>query len=1003
MVEPTAQPTLEQPDPQAPITAQKALEQEQDALGLQPGEAAALCLSGGGIRSAAFCLGVVQGLARMGVLKQFNYLSTVSGGGYIGGYLAARLRALEGNTDALQQELTQGGNAPWLTRLRQSGNFLTPQLGLFSLDTWTGLTLYTRNLLLTWASLLPWALLLVLGFIFYRTLLAVAGAVHWLAVCAVAIGLLGLIISTWRLCNDLPSHQQTNQAQRPPPWSFGQGAAGRTVRIALAWPLLAPFALGVWIDADAPTKPNTPFGDNDAVWLGGLFFLGLCLPYLAAWMIAEIRRRQDDPPPRALFRANVGPWVLAAVAAAVLTGLGPWLLRCLVDAPGRVSVLAVVGPIWFALAMVVHAGAYMGLRRNAPADMAELDREWTATMSARIIRVAVAATVAGFPILALAGYVIPANDGSWGSDVWGTILSPLVTGPAVAWLGHQAFTRMSALNEMDAKWRDKAFDLAMMVLAAVFAATVLALLSSLLQSYVLGPLQQAAVALLPQRPAGEGSWALLFAAWNWLADLHAWPMRLGQAWHWLTNDGAWTSRLAQLWQWLLGSGTCLSCAAPKGPLITEADPSLWHIINDYWGRNLAQPTPWVKPVGPRPVPAIVMFGVQAGLAILLALAALALRIDNNRFTLHALYRNRLVRGFLGPAREARDPEPVTGFDPQDDLRLSQLTRCADGAPATLFPVINIAVNAAQSSTAQWTERKALSFTATPLHCGYFHPLADPLRPPGSDRTYVPTTEFNHSANGTAGRGLGLGTAITISGAAASPNSGYHSRPATALLMTLFNVRLGLWAPNTRTPRARPGLTAAEQRRALFDDLRGNSSIDGPAIYLSDGGHFDNLGLYEMLRRRCRFIVVVDAAHDPEYGFADLGQSLRKAAIDLGVTVAITATRIGPRKDGTDNASLLGFALGEITYPETPDRPTGKLLYIKPTWLAHLPMDVRAYGAAEKDFPQQPTSDQWFSESQFESYRSLGTHQLECLARKNGRTIALDRLFRRAAARLATAR
>ncbi len=78
-----------------PITAQEALAQEQAALRVAPGEATALCLSGGGIRSAAFCLGVVQGLARLGVLKQFNYLSTVSGGGYIGGYLSARLRALD--------------------------------------------------------------------------------------------------------------------------------------------------------------------------------------------------------------------------------------------------------------------------------------------------------------------------------------------------------------------------------------------------------------------------------------------------------------------------------------------------------------------------------------------------------------------------------------------------------------------------------------------------------------------------------------------------------------------------------------------------------------------------------------------------------------------------------------------------------------------------------------------------------------------------------------------
>lgn len=992
--------------PPQPIPADKALEAEYALLGIENAERTALCLSGGGIRSAAFCLGVVQGLARLGVLKQFHYLSTVSGGGYTGAYLSARLHALNGNADALQTELTQGGNASWLTRLRQSGNFLTPQSGLFSVDAWTGLTLYIRNLLLTWASLLPWVLLLVLGFIFYRTLLAVAGAVHWFAAGILALGVLGLVVSTWRLCNGAPSHQQPAPGRRPPPWPFGPQSAGWTVRAALLWPFLAPFALGVWRDDAAARARGTLFGDNDAAALAVLFLAGLCAPYLLAWLIAEFRRQPGEPAPRTLFRANAWPWVLAAIAAALLTGLGPWLLRCLVDEPGRVAVLAVAGPFWFALAMVVHAGAYMGLRRVAPPDMAELDREWTATMSARVMRVAVAFTVVGFPVLALAAFVVPKENQAWGSDIWRTILSPLVTGPAVAWLGHQAFTRMTALNEMDTKWRDKVFDLAMVVLAAIFAATVLALLSSLLQSYVLGPLQMAAVALLPSDPSARGNWALLYAVWDWLADPAAWRSRIALVGQWLADGAAWPARLSQSWHWLVGEGTRLACA-PSAVPTAETPP--WCPFADRWNAVAAAPAASTQAAKPPAVPAVVMFAVQGCLAVLLALAALALRIDNNRFTLHALYRNRLVRGFLGPAREARVPEPVTRFDPQDDLRLAQLTRSQGpkGSPASLFPVINIAVNAAQSSAAQWSERKALSFTATPLHCGYFHPLADPRRNPGSERTYVPTASFNHSANGTAARGFGLGTAITVSGAAASPNSGYHSRPATAFLMTLFNVRLGLWAPNTITPRIRPGLTAAEQRAALFDDLLGRSSIEGRSIYLSDGGHFDNLGLYEMLRRRCTCIVVVDAAHDPKYGFSDLGQSLRKAAIDLGVTVSITATRIGPRKDDAGDSNLVGLALGTITYPAVGGlkEVEGKLLYIKPTWLSDLPMDVRAYGAMEKDFPQQPTSDQWFSESQFESYRSLGTHQLEQLKDKTIKgpeAITLAELFRRAKEKLASA-
>ena len=962
-----------------PITAQKALAQEQAALQLPPGEATALCLSGGGIRSAAFCLGVVQGLARMGVLKQFHYLSTVSGGGYIGGYLSARLRALDWNADALQQELKQGGNAPWLTRLRQSGNFLTPQLGLFSLDTWTGLTLYTRNLLLTWASLLPWMLLLVLGFILYRTLISVAGTAYWLAGFASFIGAAGLAVSTYWLCAGMPSHHAG--AAAPPAWPT-RPAPGRVAAVALLWPMLIPFAFGTWKDVGMQVPVPRLMENFGPVGLGVVYAVIVYAAFIVAW-----RRAPATIKPR--YASNWWTWLLATLFSAVLTALGPWLLQTYVSQDGRVEVLAVLGPAWLALAMVIHAGTYMGLRRNAPATTAELDREWTARMSARIQLLSVAIALAGFPILALPDFVIPPGNVGWTSGEWRSLLTPLLSGPAVAWLGHQAFTRMSALNELDAGWRDKAMDLGLALLAGVFLAFMLAISSALLQSYVLGPLQQGIMGLVQAPPAP----------------------------------------------------TCT--AAP--------DPARWCLTNFYCsGSALPAPAPSCRPT-PHSVPILLMLGLQVGLAVLLLAAARILCIDNNRFTLHAIYRNRLVRGFLGPARDPqnpatrRNPEPVTGFDPNDDLRLAALDPHeaegkVGGKPRPLFPVINIAVNVTRTSNPLWAERKALSFTATPLHCGYYLPLAEPQPATAPPATYVATRHFNHSLRGETDttpkeqQGLGLGTAITISGAAASPNSGYHSRPATAFLMTLFNVRLGLWAPNTYQPTHAPdhtpgsvaawlgkaaratlglrastsrrpaleGLTPAEQRLALLNDLSGNSSIDGHAIYLSDGGHFDNLGLYEMLRRRCTRIVVVDAAHDPDCSFADLGQSLRKAAIDLGATVSITATHIGPRKPGAENPHLLGFAVGTIDYPATDAAPAakGELLYIKPTWLADLPMDVRAYGAAEKDFPQQPTSDQWFSESQFESYRSLGTHQLEALALETGRDLTLETLFKRAEARLA---
>jgi hypothetical protein len=120
---------------------------------------AALCLSGGGIRSATFGLGVVQGLARNGLLDQFQYLSTVSGGGYLGGWLSAWIS----HTSLAQviQQLRAPGGRPLepeptpIWHLRTYSNYLSPKLGLLSADSWTLVATYTRNLFLNWLVLVP--------------------------------------------------------------------------------------------------------------------------------------------------------------------------------------------------------------------------------------------------------------------------------------------------------------------------------------------------------------------------------------------------------------------------------------------------------------------------------------------------------------------------------------------------------------------------------------------------------------------------------------------------------------------------------------------------------------------------------------------------------------------------------------------------------------------------------------------------------------------------------
>jgi hypothetical protein len=358
---------------------------------------------------------------------------------------------------------------------------------------------------------------------------------------------------------------------------------------------------------------------------------------------------------------------------------------------------------------------------------------------------------------------------------------------------------------------------------------------------------------------------------------------------------------------------------------------------------------------------------------------MARKINVNRFSLNGFYRNRLARAFLGAAREKRMPDPFTSFSPEDNIRLSAL---GTGKRA-LMPVVNVALNLVGGKRLAWQERKAQSFVFTPIACGS-HELGEPADagqpPPGPPGSYVTTEIYGGNEPdlgklGSSGTGVSLATAIAISGAAASPSMGYHSSPATAFVMTLFNVRLGAWLPN-------PGAKLSEKEmmrsappnalRPLMEEMLGLTNADGQSVYLSDGGHFENLGLYEMARRRCRYIVVSDAGCDPEAGFEDLGGAIRKVRIDLGFDIDIDTVRIVGTK-WKDKSTF--FALGSIDYG---NGEKGYLVYLKPSCPPSIPTDVRAYSLKSGTFPHESTGDQWFSESQFESYRKLGENLAEQL-------------------------
>ena len=150
------------------------------------------------------------------------------------------------------------------------------------------------------------------------------------------------------------------------------------------------------------------------------------------------------------------------------------------------------------------------------------------------------------------------------------------------------------------------------------------------------------------------------------------------------------------------------------------------------------------------------------------------------------------------------------------------------------------------------------------------------------------------------------------------------------------------------------------------------------VYLSDGGHFDNLGLYEMVLRRCHFILVSDAGQDPDFKASDLGNAIRKIRIDLGIPIEFS----NPMKIFSRGAYKKGdpfsyFALGEIKYSHVDgeDAPQGHILYLKPAIYGEEPQDVGQYAKENLLFPHESTADQFFSESQLESYRALGEYEM----------------------------
>lgn len=348
-----------------------------------------------------------------------------------------------------------------------------------------------------------------------------------------------------------------------------------------------------------------------------------------------------------------------------------------------------------------------------------------------------------------------------------------------------------------------------------------------------------------------------------------------------------------------------------------------------------------------------------GIGLLLLLIHI-LWLDVNATAAHGFYRDRLSKAYL--IQQRRDGELTAN----DEQSLSTLNAAGTAAP---YHLINVALNLHGSRDPNVRGRNADFFIFS-------------KRFTGSERTGFCPTEWIETYD----RHVNLGTAMAISGAAAAPNMGATTIMPLVFILTLLNIRLGYWLPNPGRVQQSSRLARWLWRGAgpsyLWKEAMGNVHAQGQYVNLSDGGHMENLGIYPLLRRRCKLIIAVDAEADGAMRFHGLTQLIRFARIDMGVQIDIDLHDISKDSQGFSRKS---WALGRIQYTE---HETGHLLYLKASLGGHENAYIRSYKADHAAFPHEPTSDQFFDEAQFEVYRALGYHIVNRLMREEPEIVTL---------------
>lgn len=921
-----------------------------------------LALSGGGVRSATFGLGVLQALAAHGLLRHLDYLSTVSGGGFIGGWLSKCIHEQGGDVRKVEAMLAPPAGspeAPAIRFLRQYSNYLSPRGGMFSADTWTLIGTYVRNTGLNLTMLVAWlcALLLLPRAAVWAVhrIVDPGGAWAMYADLAWMTAVVLFLLAVFCIALSISSKPSASRGLRRFPLS--QGAVLWWINLPL---LLAGFlgSVGLW-----------RHGGEMPFWAGG------ALP-------AQLQGRLH--------------WLLAPGIAYFLVWACGWYL-----AHDRTSVYRRAGYTFCGAALVfVSALLCAAARAFAPETVARFmgpaSCDW---LLIGLVALSVALVLAGILAAVVPRLMHPHPPPADLSRI------ELLEGGAhllcaIGALAIGTMLLLAGLSLLPDPHRHPVLNNAialttfgMPLMMALFAGTMTLMIG------LVGRMYSDASREWWSR---QGAWAWIFAlAWVtmfgvafFLAPLLHWAWLTQNPWSHISTALGW---LAVTWFGLkVGSGSRtglsgaslraadsrIDMAARLAPYVFTA--GVFALLSALVQAVVAPPRlDCLAPVtltcvyGAHTTATLETSGTRlagAFAAFLGAALLLGWRVDINKFSLYMLYRNRLVRAYFGASSRARKPHPFTGFDPGDDPLLADLRQQRP------CHIVNTSLNLVGGEELAWRTRKAASFTFTPRYCGFelpAGPVGSTLANDGGRGCYRPTGAYGSRSGAGADddAGVRLGMAVAVSGAAASPNMGAHSSPPLNFLMTMFNVRLGRWCPNPRKT-AWQHSSPPVGLFSLLAELFGQTNADASYVYLSDGGHFDNLGIYELVRRRCRLIIAVDVASDGLLAFEDLGNAIRKCATDLHVRIDLDVSKLAQM--GGEGLCGASCAVGTVRYSQVDQGGVdGTLLYLKPAIVGRENADLLNYRKVHPAYPHESSVDQWFDETQFESYRALGQYIADC--------------------------